>query len=79
MEEQQTPLCLKGAKAICDAVNEDRKRITTLVEQHGLPAWRRNGSGGWMALPEDLRKWLCDQRDKHLGAPSRRGEANQDH
>ena len=58
-------ICLKGAKAICAAVGENRKDIVRLVTSEGLPAWRTRGTGQWMALPEDLRQWVRVQRDKY--------------
>ncbi len=59
--------CLKGAKDICDAVGENPKNINDLVKTHGLPAWKRETKGTWRALPDDLRQWLRDQRDRNIG------------
>ena len=60
-------LCLKGARDICDAVGENAKNINELVKTHRLPAWKRGVKGTWRALPEDLRGWLREQRDKNIG------------
>ncbi|MGE4503817.1 MAG: DNA-binding protein [Desulfovibrionaceae bacterium] len=60
-------ICLRGAKAICEAVGENPKEIVRLVEGQGLPAWKRDNKGAWRALPEDLRQWLCTMRDRNLG------------
>lgn len=59
--------CLKGAKDICDAVGENPKNINELVRVHGLPAWKRDAKGTWRALPDDLRNWIRQQRDRHIG------------
>lgn len=59
--------CLKGAKDICDAVGENPKSIHALVKDHGLPAWKRGAKGAWRALPEDLRRWIREQRDRNIG------------
>lgn len=59
-------ICVKGARAICEAVGENPKQIVRLVKEHGLPAWRRAGSGSWRALPEDLKRWVVKQRNRHL-------------
>lgn len=59
-------ICIKGARAICEAVGENPKHIVRLVAELGLPAWRRAGSGSWRALPEDLKRWVLAQRNQHL-------------
>jgi hypothetical protein len=59
-------ICVKGARAICEAVGENPKHIVRLVAELGLPAWRRNGTGSWRALPEDLKRWVLAQRNQHL-------------
>lgn len=60
-------ICLKGAKDICYAVGENPKQIVSLVQKHGLPAWKRSNKGQWRALPEDLRQWVRNERDKNIG------------
>lgn len=59
-------ICIKGARAICEAVGENPKQINFLVDELGLPAWRRGGTGSWRALPEDLKRWILEQRNSHL-------------
>ena len=59
-------MCLKGAKAICEAVGENPKHIMELVRDFGLPAWKRDVRGTWRALPDDLHLWLREQRDIHI-------------
>jgi hypothetical protein len=61
-------ICIKGARAICEAVGENPKQINFLVAELGLPAWRRGGAGSWRALPEDLKRWILEQRNNHLPA-----------
>ena len=62
----QRILVYRGAKEICAVIGEDPRRITSLVEIEGLPAWKRNGDGVWRALPDDLIDWLHEQRQKYL-------------
>ena len=64
--DQHSGICVKGARAICQAVGENPKHIVRLVAELGLPAWRRAGTGSWRALPEDLKRWVHVQRDQHL-------------
>ncbi|MBI9081405.1 MAG: DNA-binding protein [Pseudodesulfovibrio sp.] len=59
-------ICLKGARDICNAVGENPKNINDLVRGHGLPAWKRGPKGTWRALPEDLQRWIREQRDRHI-------------
>lgn len=65
-----TLICLRGAKEICAAVGENPKEIVRLVEEEGLPAWKRAGRGPWRALPADLARWVRAQRDLCLGGPA---------
>ena len=58
--------CLKGAKDICEAVGENPKNIHDLVKDHGLPVWKRGKRGTWRALPDDLRRWIREQRDRNI-------------
>jgi len=60
--------CLKGAREICEAVGENPRHMHELVREHGLPAWKRDTKGTWRALPDDLRRWVRQQRDKHIGS-----------
>lgn len=59
-------ICLKGAQAICEAVGENPRRIVDLVRYNGLPAWKKGEKGAWLALPEDLHRWIREQRDRHI-------------
>lgn len=68
-------ICIKGARAICDAVGENPKEIVRLVAELKLPAWRRHGTGSWRALPEDLKRWVLAQRNQHLPGAQRLNEA----
>jgi len=61
-------ICIRGAKAICEAVGENPRDILELVERQGLPAWRRSSNGSWRALPEDLHDWLKDMRNKCMAS-----------
>jgi len=57
---------LKGARDICSAVGENPKNTNELVKDFGLPAWKRDTKGTWRALPSDLRRWIREQRDRHI-------------
>ena len=59
-------ICLKGARDICSAVGENPKNTNELVKDFGLPAWKRDTKGTWRALPSDLRRWIREQRDRHI-------------
>jgi len=61
-----TDICLKGAREICEAVGENPRNIIELVRDRGLPAWKRDDKGAWRALPEDLHRWIREQRDRHI-------------
>ncbi|WP_432736109.1 DNA-binding protein [Maridesulfovibrio sp. FT414] len=61
-----SPLILKGAKAICEAVQENPRHIGLLVESEGLPAWRRTEADPWRARPEALQEWVRGQEEKYL-------------
>ena len=56
----------RGAKEICNVIGENYKNMLNLVKNENLPAWRRSESGSWMALPEDLKRWVSEQREKYL-------------
>lgn len=56
----------KSADEICKYIKENPKDIARLVQEEGLPAWRRNDKGTWRALSEDLTAWLKGQRDKYI-------------
>lgn len=57
---------LKGAKEIAEAGGFCWKQITTMVKDEGLPAFKRKGKGTWLAVPDDIAKWVKDQREKYL-------------
>ena len=59
---------LKSAADICAYIGENPKDIAKLVRDENLPAWKRNGTGTWRALPQDLSAWAQAQRDKYLNA-----------
>jgi len=62
-----TPLVYRGAKEICAAVGLNSRNLRHYVEEMGLPAFRIDETGRWIALPEDLCRWVEEQRDKRLG------------
>lgn len=60
------PIVYRGAKEICGAVGVPWKEIGHYVRHHKLPAFKINGSGTWVALPDDLAEWVQKQRDIYL-------------
>lgn len=47
------------------AVGINPQMVEHYVQYHGLPAWKIDGKGNWMALPEDLREWALEMRKKY--------------
>jgi hypothetical protein len=67
MEKMVTgPLVYRGAKEICSAVGVNWKEITYFVSKKGLPAFKIDNKGSWIALREDLLLWVAEQRNTHL-------------
>ena len=63
---EMKPIVYRGAKEICGAVGVPWKEISHYVRERGLPAFKINGSGTWVAMPEDLHEWIKEQRDQSL-------------
>ena len=61
------PLLYRDRNEICRAVGIPVKAITYYVENHGLPAWKIEGKGGWKARPQDLERWIAEQAQKYIG------------
>lgn len=59
-------LVYKGAKEICGAVGVNYKDISHFVDKKGLPAFKIDGRGPWIARPADLERWIQKQRDENL-------------
>lgn len=60
-------IVITGAKAIGSAVGINWKILPQYVKEKGLPAYRIDGQGSWMALPDDLKKWAERMRDENIG------------
>lgn len=56
-----------GAREIGAAVGIPWKEIKKYVERKGLPAFKIDGHGKWLALPGDLLAWIEAARDEQLG------------
>ena len=67
----------RGAKEICGAVGVPWKEIASYVKNHDLPAFKINGSGHWVALPNDLADWVQLQRDRYLQKQARNSAPRQ--
>ncbi|WP_051553551.1 hypothetical protein [Desulfobulbus elongatus] len=55
-----------GAKAIAEAVGIHWRLLPHYVKEHGLPAFKIEERGRWLALPEDLHAWVERMRDESL-------------
>lgn len=60
-------LIYRGAQEISMATGVPFREVPRYVRDHGLPAFKYPGTKRWLALPEDLRDWLAEQRDDLLG------------
>ncbi len=66
MEVNDVALVYIGAKTIGSAVGVNWKNIRHYIDEKGLPAFRIDGSGPWVALRSDLVSWVEQQRDEQL-------------
>lgn len=66
MSQTSKPLVYRGSKEICEAVGLDYKGMAKHVKDLGLPAFKIEGQKAWLACPEDLQRWIREQRDKCL-------------
>jgi hypothetical protein len=53
--------CLNTAEEIAKFIGDNPDRIRYLVENEGLPAWRRCDKGAWKAIDIELSEWLRRQ------------------
>ena len=60
------PILFRGNKEIAAACGLPFKEINVYVQKHGLPAFKVNGHGLWLAFEEDLTLWLKAKRDEQL-------------
>ena len=72
----EVKLVFRGAKEICGAVGVNWKEMTYYVSKKGLPAFKIDGKGSWIARPTDLEAWIEKQRNENLpgGRPGKRKE-----
>ncbi len=63
---EQTAKCLKGAEEIGEYIKVSGKVIPRLVEEEGLPAFRRNNKGPWRSYVPALDVWMEQQIAKHV-------------
>jgi hypothetical protein len=54
-----------GRRAIADFVGENERRISQLVLDEQLPAWKPD-RGPWRAMRSSLLAWLKTQEAKHV-------------
>ncbi len=62
----EVKLVFRGAKEICGAVGINWKEMTYYVSKKGLPAFKIDGKGSWIARPADLEAWIEKQRNENL-------------
>jgi hypothetical protein len=60
------PIVISGAKEIGKAAGVSWQTLPWYVKNKGLPAWRIDGKGPYLALPDDLREWVRKMRDENL-------------
>ena len=56
----------RGSKEIGAAVGVNWKEMAYYVREKGLPAFKIDGKGGWIAIHDDLSKWVTRMRDENL-------------
>lgn len=56
---------LNNAKEIGKFIGENPAKVKHLVENEGLPAWRRVPWGKWKAVDVELSAWLLQQSRKY--------------
>ncbi len=66
MEMNESSIVRVGAKAIAGTVGVSWKNLKHYIDEKGLPAFRVDGAGPWVALVEDLETWIREQRDEQL-------------
>ncbi len=59
-------LVYKGAREICGAVGLNWREMGHYVKNKGLPAFKIDNRGSWIARPADLAAWVEKQRDENL-------------
>lgn len=64
MEVKIRPIVYKGAREICGAVGVPWKDIGYFIKHKGMPAFRIDNKGLYIALPDDMRKWAEQMRDE---------------
>jgi hypothetical protein len=65
------PIVYRGAKEISAAAGLNWKSFRHYVDTLGLPAFRVDGTGPWLAMPSDLAQWIEDQRDEYRRAAAK--------
>jgi hypothetical protein len=64
MEPKLKPLCRRGVAEISAAVGINSKRFAFYVQKKGLPAFKYEAAGTWIALDDDLAGWILEQKAK---------------
>lgn len=59
-------IVLRGQKEISEAAGLNWKIFSYYVREKGLPVFRIDNKGTWLATPEDLTEWIRRQRDENL-------------
>ena len=60
------PIVYRGNKEIAAAVGIPFQEIGKHVRENGMPCFKINGTGSWLAHPEDLKVWLIKKRDEQM-------------
>lgn len=60
------PMVIVGREEIARSICVSPRAIARLVREEDLPAWRESMNCPWKALPNDLRAWLQQRRDRFM-------------
>jgi hypothetical protein len=66
--EVRAPIVYRGVREISAAAGLNWKRFRHYVDEMDLPVFRIEGVGPWLAMPEDLARWVEEQRDQDRSA-----------
>ena len=55
----------RGAKEISLAVGINWKEFNLYVKKYGLPAFKIDNRGTWLATPEKLKSWVIKQQEQY--------------
>lgn len=57
---------ISTAEEIGKVLGVSKEKVPVFVKKYGLPAFKIEHRGPWIAIPEDLERWAREQREKYL-------------